>query len=69
MKKITLFFPLHPVNFYGKNFDKQKRLELITSVSLSCKTCLQKFLFWSYPLQKSKSLNCGKKKGKRQNNE
>ena len=41
MKKLTWFFPLHPVAFYGENFEKQKRVELITG-PLSCKTCLQK---------------------------
>ena len=41
MKKVTWFFPLHPVTFYGENFEKQKCLELVTS-PLSCKTCLQK---------------------------
>ena len=41
MEKVTWFFPLHPVTFYGEYFEKQKCLELVTS-SLSCKTCLQK---------------------------
>ena len=41
MKKVTWFFPLHPVTFYGVNFEKQKCLELVIS-PLSCKTCLQK---------------------------
>ena len=36
MKKVTWFFPLHLVTFYGENFEKQKCLELVTS-SLSCK--------------------------------
>ena len=48
-KKVTCFFPLNPVTFCGENFQKQKCLELVTS-PLSCITCLQKFLFWSYPL-------------------
>ena len=41
MKKVTWFFPLHPVAFHRENFEKQKYLELVTSL-LSCKTCLQK---------------------------
>ena len=32
MKKITWFFPLHPVTFHGQNFEKQKCLELLTSL-------------------------------------
>ena len=32
LKKITWFFLLHPVTFYGKKFEKQKYLELITSL-------------------------------------
>ena len=42
MKKVTSFFPLHTVTFYRQNFEKQKCLELVTS--------LQKFLFWFYLL-------------------
>ena len=49
LKEIMKKVPSHPVTFYGENFEKQKCLELVTS-SLSCKTCLQKFRFWSYPL-------------------
>ena len=41
MKKVTWFFPLDPVSFYGENFEKQKCLELVTS-PLSYKTCLKK---------------------------
>ena len=41
MKKVTWFFPLHPVTFYGENFEKQKCLELVTG-PLSCKVCLEK---------------------------
>ena len=25
MKKVTWFFPLHPVPFYGQDYEKQKR--------------------------------------------
>ena len=25
MEKVTLFFPLHPVPFYGQGYEKQKR--------------------------------------------
>ena len=32
MKKITWFFPLHPVTFYGENFEKQKYVEQVTSL-------------------------------------
>ena len=32
IKKITWFFPLHPVTFYGQNFEKQKYLKLVTSL-------------------------------------
>ena len=42
MKKVTWFFPLHPVPFYGQDYEKQKSLEVFTS--------LQKFLFWYGPL-------------------
>ena len=32
MKKVTLFFPLHSVPFYRQNYEKQKDLELVTSL-------------------------------------
>ena len=32
MEKVTWFFPLHPVPFYGQNFEKQKGLKLVTSL-------------------------------------
>ena len=41
MKKVTWFFPLHPVTSHVENFEKQKCLELVAS-PLSCKTWLQK---------------------------
>ena len=46
MKKST--FPLQPVPIYGQDREKQKKgVELVISLSLSCKTCLDKFIFWS----------------------
>ena len=33
-----------------KIMKNKKGMELVTSLSLSCKTCLEKFLFWSDPL-------------------
>ena len=47
MKKFTRFFPLHPVPIYGQDHEKQKEPKIDTSLSLSCKPCLEKFLFWS----------------------
>ena len=32
MKKVTWIFPLHVVTFYGQKFEKQKCLELVTSL-------------------------------------
>ena len=48
MKKLT--FPLYPVPIYGEDHENKKGVELVTSLSLSCKTCLDKFIFWSDPL-------------------
>ena len=50
----TLIFSFAPSFFLWKG------LELVTSLSLSCKSCLEKFLFWSYPL----SLETVERKGK-----
>ena len=33
-----------------KIMKNKKGMERVTSLSLSCKTCLEKFLFWSDPL-------------------
>ena len=55
MKKLT--FPLHPVPKIMKN---KKGVELVTSLSLSCKICLDKFIFWSDPL----NLKTVERKGK-----
>ena len=50
----TLIFSFAPSFFIWKG------LELVTSLSLSCKSCLEKFLFWSYPL----NLETVERKGK-----
>ena len=34
MKKVTWFLALHPVTFYGQNFEKQKWLVLVTCISM-----------------------------------
>ena len=47
MRKLT--FPLLPVTIYGQDHEKNGA-ELVTSLSLSCKICLDKFIFWSDPL-------------------
>ena len=47
MKKLT--FPLYPVTTYGQDHEKQG-VELVTSLSMSCKICLDKFIVWSAPL-------------------
>ena len=36
-KKLTWFFPLYPVLFYGQDYEKQEGLELVTSLSLGFK--------------------------------
>ena len=58
MKKLT--FPLHQVTIYGQDREKQKRVELVTSLSLSCKIYFDKFIFWSDPL----NLKTVERKGK-----
>ena len=50
MKKLTWFLPLHPSPFIDKIMENKKGMELVTSLSLSCKTCLEKFICWSDPL-------------------
>ena len=32
MNKVTWFFPLQPVTFYGQNFEKRECLELVISL-------------------------------------
>ena len=60
MKKENKFFPLHRVPFYGQNYDKQKGLELVTSLFES-KNMLTKIPFLVWPFV---SENCGKKRKK-----
>ena len=57
MRKLT--FPLLPVTIYGQDH-KKNGAELVTSLSLSCKICLDKFIFWSDPL----NLKTVERKGK-----
>ena len=44
----TLIFPLHPVPIYRQDHEKQtkKGVELVSSLSLSCKICLDKLICW-----------------------
>ena len=49
MKKVTWFFLLHPVPFYGQNFEKQKYLELVTSL-FELQGMLTKIPFLVWPL-------------------
>ena len=44
----------------GKIMKNKKGVELVTILPLSCKTCLEKFLFWSDPL----NLETVERKGK-----
>ena len=59
--KVNLIFFLHAVPSYGQDHKNKKDLELVTSPSLSCKKCLEKFLFWSGPL----NLETVERKGKK----
>ena len=63
MKKITWFFPLHPVTFYGQNFEKQKCLELVTSL-FELQDMLIKIPFLVLPFE---SGNCGQRMDKNDN--
>ena len=45
LKKLTLFFLSNPVAFNGQDYEKQRGLELVTSVSSGYKTSSQKFLY------------------------
>ena len=41
---------MHPVPIYRQDHEKQtkkKGVELVSSLSLSCKICLDKLIFWS----------------------
>ena len=60
MKKLT--FPLHSVSFYGQDYEK-KGVKLVARLSLSCKICLDKFIFWFDPL----ILKTGKERKNQQN--
>ena len=62
MKKVTWLFPLHPLNFYEQNFEKQKFLELVTSL-FDLQDMLTKIHFLVLPFE---SRNRGKRKEKRQ---
>ena len=62
MKKVTWLFPLHPLNFYGQNFEKQKFLELVTSL-FDLQDILTKIHFLILPFE---SRNCEKRNEKRQ---
>ena len=45
-KKLTWFFPLHPVPCYGQDYEKQKGPGTNNqALSLGCKTCPEQFLF------------------------
>ena len=57
MKKITWFFRLHPVTFYGQNFENQKCLDLVTS-HFELKDMLTKIPFLVLPFE---SGNCGQR--------
>ena len=60
MTKVTSFFPLHPVTFYGQNFEKQKHLELVTSL-FELQDMLTKIPFLVLLFE---SGNCGKRREK-----
>ena len=59
IKKVTWFFPLDSVTIYGKNFEKQKCLELVVSLFFELQDMLTKILFLVLTLQ---SGNSGKKR-------
>ena len=61
MKKVTWFFPLHPVTLYEQNFEKKKRLELVTSL-FELQDMLKKIPFYSYPLNPKTVDREGKKR-------
>ena len=49
----------------GKIMKNKKAVELVTSLSLSCKICLGKFIFWSDPLTEDGNLKSEDWKGKK----
>ena len=70
MKKITLFFPLHPVPFHGQDYEKQKKPQLVTCL-FELKSMFTKinFLVWPFEFgnwkdkeKKNKTLNISKSK-------
>ena len=60
MKKVTWFFLLHSVTFYGQNFEKQKCLELVNSL-FELQDMLTKI---PSLLLACKSVNCEKRRKK-----
>ena len=60
LKETMKNFSLHPVPFMDKIMKNKNGEELVTSLSLSCKICLEKFIFWSDPL----NLKIVERKGK-----
>ena len=64
MEKVILFFSLHPVLFYRQDYEKQKRLKLVTSLFL-LQNIFKKMLFLVWPFT---SGNCGEKKQKKPQN-
>ena len=61
MKKVTWFFLLHPVTFYGQNLEKQKCLELII-ILFELQDMLTKIPFLVLAFE---SGNCGKRRKKK----
>ena len=60
MKKVTWFVPLHLVTLYEQNFEKKKRLELVTSL-FELQDMLTKIPFLVLPFE---SENCGQRREK-----
>ena len=44
-KKLTLFFLVNPLPFYGHNYKKQRDLKIVTSFSSGCKIVQKKISF------------------------
>ena len=61
MKKVTWFFLLHPVTFYGQNLEKQKCLEPII-ILFELQDILTKIPFLVLAFE---SGNCGKRRNKK----
>ena len=62
MKKLTRFFFCTQSPFMDKIIKNKKWMELVTSLSFSCKTCLDKFTFWADPLNLETAESKGKTK-------